>query len=121
MLPPRCAQHLTITSTTSYAPLPLADGIVVGNADVGISSARSLSLHTGTLLLEQQILQAQADSGGSRTNKRRKKREDQSQSEERKSELTEGWRQLGKLYKTMGEEDILMGLSEQHLSKVCYH
>lgn len=77
---------------------------------VGDTSMKSLNFHTGVMLLEKQILKG--------TTKRvAKRRKGPSQQSRPTDNLQDAWGQLARLYKSLGEEDVLLGLYEKHISR----
>jgi DNA-dependent protein kinase catalytic subunit len=82
---------------------------------IGPACLRSTNYHMGIMVLEKQILQIQNPTTRSGLAKKRKAPGEAPS--DMANELTEAWAQLSKLYKALGEEDVLLGLYEKYIMK----
>eukprot|EP01087_Luapelamoeba_hula_P000112 TRINITY_DN10064_c0_g1_i1.p1 TRINITY_DN10064_c0_g1~~TRINITY_DN10064_c0_g1_i1.p1 ORF type:complete len:1634 (-),score=246.38 TRINITY_DN10064_c0_g1_i1:51-4931(-) len=80
-------------------------GLTMPAALVGDTAFKSLNFQTGIMLLEKQILKGSQK----RVAKRR--------AGPKLENPQDAWLQLARLYKALGEEDILLGLYDKHISK----
>ena len=79
---------------------------------IGETSLKSMNFHMGIMLLEKQVLQLQLRMQRNKECSRSKKSAAWS---EDASELEESWSQLRRLYQSLGEHDILLGIQERHI------
>ncbi len=91
-------------------------GLAIDDALVGSCALKASSYHGGALVLEKQI-EARKAVVKQGAGKRRKKEDTHL---ERNKATDAGWKPLAVLYKVLGDDDVLMGISDRHLAQHSY-
>jgi DNA-dependent protein kinase catalytic subunit len=85
---------------------------------VGSVSCKSTNLHSGILLLENEIMhETFPEPTAERNKKRHRGQGGQINLEQQQRPLEDAWLELAQLYKVVGEEDIVLALFQKHLTK----
>lgn len=85
---------------------------------VGSVSRKSTNLHSGILLLENEIMhETFPEPTAERNKKRHRGQGGQINLEQQQHPLEDAWLELARLYKVVGEEDIVLALFQKHLTK----
>ncbi len=85
---------------------------------VGSVSLKSTNLHSGILLLENEIMHETFPKPTAEHNKKRHRGQGgQINLEQQQRPLEDAWLELAQLYKVVGEEDIVLALFQKHLTK----
>jgi tetratricopeptide (TPR) repeat protein len=92
--------------------LQVTAATVIDVTDTGCteSSLKSFNYHTGIMLLEKQLLTATAPAAERAVKKRKSNYDDKSTV----------WSQLARLYRALGEEDVLRGIFDKEIAKHDY-
>jgi DNA-dependent protein kinase catalytic subunit len=83
--------------------------IIIPSTLIGDASLKSFNFHTGIILLEKQILHTPSPDDKTPASKKKKPIS--------KDDRQQMWSQLVKLYRKIGEEDILRGVFEKEIAR----